>query len=564
MGKSTNIGKPGRIWLSSSRLLRHESKSEMLLPRTTRKHCIVAVTSGDGALTVNGTLYMAGKGDVFVLPSGTMVEGRASAKEPVSYVLALFDGVQLLKSQKGWQTTALELPVKGRLPKAMSSRMYNMMEQWIREEDGGEQNGDMPILLQRKYKLQQLLVLLLKHEPAASPVYDPIVGFETALAYMNKQYMNDLRLEELASMAGLSINHFIRTFKSLMNMTPIKYVEKLRMDKAKMLLLDSGKIKEIARKVGYNDEHYFSRAFKKAEGVAPTLYIKNKCNRIATIYYGLDDYLMTLGLQPVASLSYARRVSSPNAAARQTLMHKVEYEGKGEGINEDRYESKYEERVWLDGLQPEYDKLLQSKPDLILSSNRLERDELLDAIAPSVVLNYSNDYRVTLKQVGQLFGKEKEARQWIDRYTIAMEEIKDRIKAAWGSQTACFVRVSGSFYRLYGSANQTGSLLHDDLGLSLPADMSGQSWLDLHQKDWSGIQADHIFLMTDPTEEAGNRLKLLQQSEAWKVIPAVREGRVYEAGDLFFRSLGPSGRLSAARRIACQLKLADGDIVHLD
>ncbi|MET1138558.1 helix-turn-helix transcriptional regulator, partial [Bacillus subtilis] len=92
---------------------------------------------------------------------------------------------------------------------------------------------------------------------------------------------------------GLSVNHFIRTFKRQLNMTPIEYILKLRMAKAKQLLFSSDKIKEIAEQVGYKDEHYFSRVFKKNEGIAPTLYMKNKVNRIATLYYGLDDYVIT-------------------------------------------------------------------------------------------------------------------------------------------------------------------------------------------------------------------------------------------------------------------------------
>ncbi|MHA7967664.1 AraC family transcriptional regulator [Paenibacillus sp. CAU 1782] len=546
MKNSAINGQLGRSWFSSIKLLQHESHAEMLPQRSMRKHCIAVITSGEGTLIVNGTVYLVGEGDVIVLPSGTLVEGKVAMGEPVAYTLLLFDGVRLLKTAEGWQTTELELPVKGKLSDDVARRVLRVMDQWTHEEEDSEHHGDMPLALQRTFKLQRLLAILLNKELVRQSANDHIVGLEYTISYMNEHFMKDLRLEELASMAGLSINHFIRTFKSLMNMTPIKYVEQKRMAKAKLLLLDSGKIKEIARKVGYKDEHYFSRAFKKAEGVAPTLYIKNKCKRIATVYYGLDDYLMTLGLQPVASLSYARRVSSTHITARQ--------EDKDEG------------RVWLDGYNPdpEYGKLLHAKPDLILTSDRLREDELLSVIAPIAVLKHSNDYSLTLRQVGDLFGKEQEARQWIERYTIAKEEMRKGIMAAWGRQTACFVRVCGSFYRIYSAANQTGSLLHGDLGLGVPEGLSGKPWLDFRLDHWSGFRPDHIFLMTDPTEEAFNRLKTLQQSEEWNAMPAVREGRVYEAGDLFFRTLGPSGRLSAARRIARQLKLADGDIMHRD
>ncbi|MDF2837052.1 MAG: hypothetical protein K0Q63_2692, partial [Paenibacillus sp.] len=342
--------------------------------------------------------------------------------------------------------------------------------------------------------------------------------------------------------AGLSVNHFIRTFKRRTNMTPLQYVEHRRMDKAKRLLFDSGKMKEIARQVGYKDEHYFSRAFKKAEGVAPTLYIKNKYNRIATIYYGLDDYLTTLGLRPVAALSYASRVST--------------------AFDSDSRQHKNGERIWLDGANPEYGKLLRSKPDLILTSDRLKEDASLHSIAPMATLKHSNDYGEMLRHIGHLFGKEREARQWLERYASVKSGIRDRLAQEWGNQTACFVRVCGAFYRVYGASNQTGSLLHGDLGFGLPDGLQSRSWIDYPLGEWAGIRPDHIFLMTDPTAEAKARLALLLQSETWRALPAVLDRRVYEAGDLFFRTLGPAGRLSAVRRIARQLKLPEGDFVQ--
>ncbi|KAA2301707.1 helix-turn-helix transcriptional regulator, partial [Clostridioides difficile] len=98
------------------------------------------------------------------------------------------------------------------------------------------------------------------HVKEATP---PVAGMDLALDYMTHQYREDIRIDQMARMAGLSVNHFIRTFKRQLNMTPIEYILKLRMAKAKQLLFSSDKIKEIAEQVGYKDEHYFSRVFKK-------------------------------------------------------------------------------------------------------------------------------------------------------------------------------------------------------------------------------------------------------------------------------------------------------------
>lgn len=540
MKDTISAGRSGRIVLTSIKQFKRDGQRGAFRRKAFHHHALVAITSGEGAFILNGTVYSASKGDVFLIPPGMPIEGRSSKGGAVSFSILLFSGIRLAKREAAWHTSELKLPLSGKLSSKAGGLAASLAEGSSRMDSGEYEVS--PDVLHLKYRLHRFLDRLMNGDLDQPSPSGAVVGMESAIAYMNEHYAKELKLEQLAGLAGLSVNHFIRTFKRRTNMTPLQYVEHRRMDKAKRLLFDSGKIKEIARQVGYKDEHYFSRAFKKAEGVAPTLYIKNKYNRIATIYYGLDDYLTTLGLKPVASLSYASRVST--------------------AFDSDSRQHKDEERIWLDGANPEYGKLLRSKPDLILTSDRLKEDASLQSIAPMATLKHSNDYGEMLRHIGHLFGKEREARQWLERYASVKSGIRDRLAQEWGNQTACFVRVCGAFYRVYGASNQTGSLLHGDLGFGLPDGFQTRSWVDFPLGEWAGIRPDHIFLMTDPTEEAKARLALLQQSETWRNLPAVLDRRVHEAGDLFFRTLGPAGRLSAVRRIARQLKLPEGDIVQ--
>ncbi|MHA6480417.1 AraC family transcriptional regulator [Paenibacillus sp. strain BS8-2] len=535
------IGRSGRMALTSIKRIKRDGLRGSFRRKAFHHHALAVITSGEGMFMLNGKLYSANKGDAFLLAPGMLIEGQSSIDEPISFSLLLFNGVQLSRREAAWHPSELKFPVSGKLsPKACGQAASLLEDDSSRRES--DDSDCVPDVLHLKYRLHRFLERLMNGELEQSSPSEPVVGMDYAIAYMNEHYAKDLKLEQLAGLAGLSVNHFIRTFKRRTSMTPLQYVEHRRMDKAKRLIIDSSKIKEIARAVGYKDEHYFSRAFKKAEGVAPTLYIKNKCNRIATIYYGLDDYLTTLGLKPVAALSYAGRVST--AFDGESLHHK-------DG-----------EKIWLDGAKPEYGKLLRSKPDLILTSDRLKEDISLQAIAPIAILRHSNENGEMLRHIGHLFGKEREARQWLERYTSVKSNIREKLVQEWGHQTACFVRICGSFYRVYGASNQTGSLLHEDLSLGLPDGLQARSWIDFPLSEWASLRPDHIFLMTDPTEEAKTRLKMLQQSESWRALPAVRDGHVYEAGDLFFRALGPTGRLSAVRRIARQLKLPESDIVQ--
>lgn len=98
-----------------------------------------------------------------------------------------------------------------------------------------------------------------------------------AITYLEKNYHKDIYIKELADIAGLSVNHFTRTFKDAFRMTPIKYLNELRIRNACQMLKNTNKnITEIAYDVGYSDSNYFSRVFKNVKGLTPRRYRKSK------------------------------------------------------------------------------------------------------------------------------------------------------------------------------------------------------------------------------------------------------------------------------------------------
>jgi AraC-like DNA-binding protein len=80
-------------------------------------------------------------------------------------------------------------------------------------------------------------------------------------------------------MAGLTPNSYCRAFKKATGLTPSRYLTRLRMNRAKQLLMmPELSLKEIATHVGFQDELYFSRVFKNVEGVSPTIFMKENMN----------------------------------------------------------------------------------------------------------------------------------------------------------------------------------------------------------------------------------------------------------------------------------------------
>ena len=73
------------------------------------------------------------------------------------------------------------------------------------------------------------------------------------------------------------MSYFINVFKNIYKKTPKKYIVEMRMEKAKELLIYSRySVSEIAEKLGYSDNTYFSNAFKSYMGVSPLNFRKNK------------------------------------------------------------------------------------------------------------------------------------------------------------------------------------------------------------------------------------------------------------------------------------------------
>ncbi|MBA2938881.1 AraC family transcriptional regulator [Paenibacillus sp. CGMCC 1.16610] len=531
---------------SSSELLEHlffssiriycsnkDQNGHILSKRTIQRYAICLITKGTGVLSINEVTHTAQEGDIFILLPGMIIEGTSQVLDPIHYSVIFFSCFQVKKHRKEWHMEPPHFPVSGKHPLSSQDRA---VKERIERILAPVKNRQLSEKLDLKYQLHSLLTKLMIVKSAKEQEPETLVGMEYALAFISENYMKDLKISQLAKMAGYSINHFTRIFKNHMNMTPTEYFLQQRIRKAKQLLFSSEKMKEVAQQVGYKDEHYFSRAFKKEVGVAPTLYMKDKSRRIAALYYGLDDYLMTLGLYPVAFLSYQGRVTQHASVPL--------------------FESFGQEAARLESIKLNYDKLIQTKPDLILTSDRYEMGGTLECIAPTIKIRHSNDYTKMLSYLASILGKESQAASWKDMYADRKNTLQNKIIEKWGSQTAYYIRVSSDFYRIYGSLNQTGTLLYDDLGLKLPVEFPHKEWaIDFQLSDLKLFNPDHIFLMTDPTEIARQRLQQLMLSEEWLALEAVRKQHVYEASDLLFKTLGPTGRLYAMNQIASQLQL---------
>ena len=91
------------------------------------------------------------------------------------------------------------------------------------------------------------------------------------LDFMNKNYMYEFSMEELAHYTGRSLATFKRDFKKVSDLTPEKWLIHKRLEVAYSMMKEGKKrIVDVCAKVGFKNQSHFSAAFKRQYGVAPT------------------------------------------------------------------------------------------------------------------------------------------------------------------------------------------------------------------------------------------------------------------------------------------------------
>ncbi len=92
-------------------------------------------------------------------------------------------------------------------------------------------------------------------------------------AFIGDNYHRDLKLAELAQVAGMSSFHFAREFKRTTGTTPHQYLIKLRVERAKTLLAKKDlPLIEVGLQTGFSHQSHFTRLFRRVTGTTPNAY----------------------------------------------------------------------------------------------------------------------------------------------------------------------------------------------------------------------------------------------------------------------------------------------------
>jgi len=96
--------------------------------------------------------------------------------------------------------------------------------------------------------------------------------FANVVAWIETHLDQAIRVQDLAQVAHMSERNFTRRFTSEVGTTPSRFVETVRLERARALLEAGKSVKSITRDVGYRSEAAFRSAFDKRYGIAPSMY----------------------------------------------------------------------------------------------------------------------------------------------------------------------------------------------------------------------------------------------------------------------------------------------------
>ncbi|KQO17875.1 AraC family transcriptional regulator [Paenibacillus sp. Leaf72] len=478
-------------------------------------HRLIAFAQSGGKLHLEGHSIYAEKGACFLLAPGAkaQVEGSEPGDHRGAVYVIAFDAYRVGEREPA-QEIGLTLPYETRIDVTAMARLVDLLEQ-AAEGAANHQSCKQVDQFKQQIRLQELLVLLMEHVAASRSSSDAKLAVQESIAYMVEHYREEITVEQLSKMSGVARWQYSALFQTLTGKKPLDYLTELRLNRAKeLLLLTNDPLREIARQAGFKDEYYFARRFRHAMGLTPKQYAKTRgvshptikqdvspFSRIVVVGYVLGD-LLSLGIRPVG-------------ADMTVIGRKVVYRNELKNISDI-------------GLLGELGKVKALCPDLILySSFRQDRMEELSKIASTVSIDRLQPTYDRLMQVAELFGKEEQAKQWIEHYERKAGEMWRHLALYTKERetAAIFVLVDGDLY-VMGMRGIALTLYHP-MAFE-PADKvrqlieAGILFQAIALEQMSEYHADRLFLLVGESERSRTEAARITKSAYWQSLDSSR------------------------------------------
>ncbi len=490
-------------------------------------HVMVALLQGSGALERDDATCLLRSDAAYFCPQETTFGIASTGDEGCTVAVIRFG----LFEEAGMRRKRLEaassndwLPSKygegiSLAPKGRLAAMCRSVQECVASAD----------LLQRwraQLVFHELFLELIAAGNRASRA-DTLQALACSKAYMEVHYGEELTIDKLAGIAGVSPKYYVDLFKKTYGVSALDYLTDVRIRKAKRLMLLAGDrlLKDIAHEVGYKDEFYFSRKFRHETGQSPSAFLQKRKRKIAAYGSGsLIGYLLPLQIVPYAAPLHPKWCG-----------YYFDRHGADIPVHLDAYRQNQRKTANLE-------RLAEACPELIVCPAGLQKweKERLAQIAPLYEMpDDSTGWRHQLRTLGEWLGEGKEAERWIADYDRKAEAVSERIGRSAGRPVVLPVRLlKNRFYAHYSSG--IAELLYETLRFKPPHPMRGCPFdLPLEPEQWETLGVDRVLLLVCQETETLEGWRQLRQSSRWLSLGEVRDNRISEIRSEPWREYSP-------------------------
>jgi len=248
------------------RMHRYNEKSEFFN--------ILLVFEGAINITEESTQYAINTGEYLILEAGKKHFGTTPSDTKTLYYWVHFQVSGEVFKTKNEQNFLELTDYKNYLTLAKKGEIQNTgttLEQ-LKELEKLHTYSEQMYKHNQQVIFQQLLPQLVKSKSTSVSKQINILAKDVAL-YLEANFKNHISYDELATEFNFTSTYISRCFKKIYSLTPLDYLNKIRLEEAKFNLRNTDfSVEDIALATGFNSNTYFSRIFTKVVGLTPLEY----------------------------------------------------------------------------------------------------------------------------------------------------------------------------------------------------------------------------------------------------------------------------------------------------
>lgn len=231
------------------------------------------VLEGKGTFICDGKKHALRAGHTFLIEPEQLISYESDQDAPWRYRWVAFNGAQAAELVAATGFTTAEQQVVFSSDKRRAVILFRQIYEAFRR---GDTAADLKAvgclhLLMADYKtvLQALSGSAVRSAQAEG---DHLL--QQVVHYLSTQYAHPVSIEQMAESLGYNRAYLSRLFKQRTGVSPVTFLLKLRIDKARHMLRERSEltIEQIAASVGLQDALYFSKQFRRLHGQSPTAY----------------------------------------------------------------------------------------------------------------------------------------------------------------------------------------------------------------------------------------------------------------------------------------------------